>query len=192
MVYHGRRGWRSREEVPREFRERRSLEWSPGRTSHLLRNSRLCHVSELLAETIGTRVQEDRLWIADPKAINHILQKSGYLYAKPNHVREGSALTSGRGIIWAEGEFPVVTGCSNLANNPTGNVHKRQRRVMAPAFGLVEAKSLLPYFMDSATKACELRCILPLRLTRALVVRWRTSGITSSRTASPGIPSLSM
>ena len=28
---------------------------------------------------------------------------------------------------------------------------------MAPAFGLVEAKGLLPYFMDSVTKACELR-----------------------------------
>jgi len=28
---------------------------------------------------------------------------------------------------------------------------------MAPAFGLVEAKGLLPYFMDSASKARELR-----------------------------------
>jgi len=28
---------------------------------------------------------------------------------------------------------------------------------MAPAFGLVEAKGLLPYFVDSATKARELR-----------------------------------
>jgi len=27
---------------------------------------------------------------------------------------------------------------------------------MAPAFGLVEAKGLLPYFMDAATKVCEL------------------------------------
>ena len=27
---------------------------------------------------------------------------------------------------------------------------------MAPAFGLVEAKGLLPYFMDSVTKAREL------------------------------------
>jgi len=28
---------------------------------------------------------------------------------------------------------------------------------MAPAFGLLEAKGLLPYFMDSVTKARELR-----------------------------------
>ena len=27
---------------------------------------------------------------------------------------------------------------------------------MAPAFGLAEVKGLLPYFMDSTTKACEL------------------------------------
>jgi len=60
-------------------------------------------------EGIGTCVQEDRLWVADPKAINHILQKSGYLYAKPNNIREGSALTSGRGILWAEGKFYIVT-----------------------------------------------------------------------------------
>ena len=73
-------------------------------------NSRWCYVTERLAETIGTRVQEDRLWIADPKAINYILQKSGYLYAKPNHIREGAALCLGRGIIWAEGEFYIVTG----------------------------------------------------------------------------------
>jgi len=67
-------------------------------------------ISESLTEGIGTCVQEDRLWVADPKAINHILQKSGYLYAKPNNVREGSALTSGRGILWAEGKFDIVTG----------------------------------------------------------------------------------
>jgi len=67
-------------------------------------------VSERSTETIGTRMQEDRLWIADPKAINHILQKSGYLYAKPNHIREGSALVAGHGIVWAEGEFFIVTG----------------------------------------------------------------------------------
>ena len=33
---------------------------------------------------------------------------------------------------------------------------------MAPAFGLVEAKALLPYFMDAVTKACELRLYLIL------------------------------
>jgi len=121
-------------------------------------------VSGCLTEMIGACVQEDRLWIADPKAINHILQKSGYLYAKLKYVREAAALTTGPGIIWAEGEFHIVTRLLSycLPNNPTGNVHKRQRRAMAPAFGLVEAKGLLPYFMDSVTKARELRLYLIL------------------------------
>jgi len=35
---------------------------------------------------------------------------------------------------------------------------------MAPAFGLVEAKGLLPYFMDAVTKARELRLHLHLTL----------------------------
>jgi len=53
-------------------------------------------------------VQEDRLWIADPKAINHILQKSGYLYAKPGEVQERLALAVGHGIIWAQGESLIM------------------------------------------------------------------------------------
>ena len=58
---------------------------------------------ELLAEIIGAYVQEDRLWIADPKAINHILQKSGYLYAKPSNTQERISLLSDRGIVSVEG-----------------------------------------------------------------------------------------
>ena len=58
---------------------------------------------------VGACMQEDRLWIADPKAINHILQKSGYLYARPGNAQELIALSSGRGIIWAEGQWlPTV------------------------------------------------------------------------------------
>ena len=55
-------------------------------------------------------VQEDRLWIADPAALNHILHKSGYLYAKPSNTRERLSLVLDRGLAWAEGEFPVTTG----------------------------------------------------------------------------------
>ena len=58
---------------------------------------------ELSAEVIGTCVQEDRLWIADPRAINHILQKSGYLYAKPSDIQEQAALFNDRGIGSVEG-----------------------------------------------------------------------------------------
>ena len=43
---------------------------------------------------------------------------------------------------------------------------------MAPAFGLVEAKGLLPYFMDTVNKAPELRLLLVSNADQALVVRW--------------------
>lgn len=55
-------------------------------------------------------MQEDRLWISDPKATNHILQKSGYLYAKPREVQEMSALFNGLGLPSVEGEFPTAIG----------------------------------------------------------------------------------
>ena len=47
---------------------------------------------------------------------------------------------------------------------------------MAPAFGLVEAKGLLPYFMDSVTKAREPRLYLildaDLRACRQMTDKW--------------------
>ena len=58
---------------------------------------------------IDAYVQVDHLWIADPKAINHILQKSGYLYAKPGNTREQVALLADRdGIASADGELPIT------------------------------------------------------------------------------------
>ena len=98
--------------------------------------------------------------MADPKAISHILQKSGYLYVRPDILRERMALVTDHGILWVQGEPPIAVSSFFLplssANNPVGDVHKRQRRAMAPAFGFVEAKGLLPYFMDSVTKVREL------------------------------------
>jgi len=56
-------------------------------------------------------MQEDRLWIADPKAINHILQKSGYLYAKPSSARELTVLLVGRnGVGSADGGLSIAIG----------------------------------------------------------------------------------
>ena len=102
------------------------------------------------------------MWIADPKAISHILQKSGYLYAKPRSAQERTTLVFGRGISWAQGELsamtsPFILGCPGFSDCSAGEVHKRHRRAMAPAFGLAESKALLPYFMDVVIKARELR-----------------------------------
>ena len=58
----------------------------------------------------GACAQEDRLWVADPKVINHVLQKSGYLYAKPSDLQEQAALLTDRGIVSVEGEMPTIVG----------------------------------------------------------------------------------
>ena len=65
---------------------------------------------ELLTQTVGVCVQENCLWVADPKAINHIHQKSGYLYTKQDVLRERLALVADRGILWVQGEFPAMIG----------------------------------------------------------------------------------
>ena len=75
-------------------------------------------------------------------------------------MREIIALFVDRGISWAEGNAlsnPVYP--QNLTT--AGETHKRQRRAMTPAFGLVEAKGLLPYFAQSATKVCN--CLMSVQ-----------------------------
>lgn len=51
--------------------------------------------------------QEHRLWVADPKAISHILKNSTTTYRKLENVREMIAFILDRGLAWADGNvFP--------------------------------------------------------------------------------------
>lgn len=74
------------------------------------------------------------MWIADPKAISHILH-SGDLWVKSTTNREMNAVLLGKGLVWAEGD-----------------VHKRQRKALTPAFGLGESKALMSRFLLVANK----------------------------------------
>ncbi|KAI8971016.1 cytochrome P450 [Trametes punicea] len=76
---------------------------------------------------------EDMLWISDPKALQYIYQTSGYRFPKQPERRILSRLVGDTGLTWAEGD-----------------VHKRQRKVMLPAFGTPESKALLPVFRHYA------------------------------------------
>ena len=96
-------------------------------------------------------MQEDRLWVADPKAINHILKNSCTVYRKPDSIRELSAMILDRGLAWAEGSVVWYSVYPHVLTI-TGEVYRRQRKAMAPAFGLGEVKALLPCFTQSATK----------------------------------------
>ena len=52
----------------------------------------------------------------------------------------------GRGLVAVEGEFCLVYLVPQPLIVNLGDIHKRQRRAMTPAFGLVETKALYPYF----------------------------------------------
>ena len=93
-------------------------------------------------------MQEQRLWIADPKAVYHIIQSSSHLYETPQAVREMLAMVLDRGVGLVSGESPFIyhTLCNRPLTPSPGDKHKRYRRAMAPAFGLVETKALHPHF----------------------------------------------
>ena len=90
------------------------------------------------------------MWVADPKAIHHILQGSSSLYEIPSITSEIISALTDRGLAAVVGEFPLISRVEQASILNTGGVHNRQRRAMAPAFGLVEAKALYFYFNHCA------------------------------------------
>lgn len=73
-----------------------------------------------------------RILTADPIAISHILGDIDAWIRPPMINKELKAVT-GSGLIWAHGE-----------------AHRRQRKIMAPAFGPKMIQNLLPVFYDQA------------------------------------------
>ncbi|KAI9453185.1 cytochrome P450, partial [Russula earlei] len=82
---------------------------------------------------IGAPFGHDRLWLSDPKAIQHILQASRYNYVKPYAARFALNAATGRGVNGAEGRD-----------------HYRQRRVLNPAFGTSETRAQIAVFRKCA------------------------------------------
>ncbi|VDB99464.1 unnamed protein product [Peniophora sp. CBMAI 1063] len=77
----------------------------------------------------------DCLFLADPKALQYVLQTSGYRYPKRASSRGEIRMFLGDGIIWAHGEQ-----------------HRRHRKIMNPAFSLPQLKSFLPVFLGYSEK----------------------------------------
>ncbi|GAA5971370.1 hypothetical protein JCM8115_003480 [Rhodotorula mucilaginosa] len=75
----------------------------------------------------------DRLVLTDPAALNHVLTAHTYDYAKPDEVRGDLAMVLGKGVVFAEGE-----------------THRRQRRLMNPAFAPSNLKAMTPGFFALA------------------------------------------
>nr|ADN06378.1 PAH-inducible cytochrome P450 monooxygenase PC-PAH 4 [Phanerodontia chrysosporium] len=80
------------------------------------------------------------LMVADPKALQHIFHKSGYLYPKTTPSTVRSFLVTGKSILWA----------------PDGNTHSRHRKIMNPAFSAPQLRSFLTLFRKSSSKLCQL------------------------------------
>ncbi|KAI0259409.1 cytochrome P450 [Gloeopeniophorella convolvens] len=78
---------------------------------------------------------EERLMVADPKAIHYILHASGYnFYKSPDRVKLTELIT-GKGLSCAQGQS-----------------HERQRKIMNPVFAVSQLKTFLPIFQDSASR----------------------------------------
>ncbi|KAI0087586.1 PAH-inducible cytochrome P450 monooxygenase PC-PAH 1 [Irpex rosettiformis] len=83
---------------------------------------------------------QDVLAVADPKALQHIYQRSGYNYPKSI---ESDVITR------------IFLGDS-IMNAHTDHSHARHRKAMSPAFSASQLRSFLPQFRNGAAKLCRL------------------------------------
>ncbi|KAG9217624.1 hypothetical protein CCMSSC00406_0010165 [Pleurotus cornucopiae] len=77
----------------------------------------------------------ESFFTADPRAIQHIVHTSGYRYKKRADVTQMNRNMFGRGILWA-----------------SGNVHKRHRKVVNPAFAAQQSRGFLPLFQTIGSR----------------------------------------
>lgn len=98
-------------------------------------------------------VQENVLFLADPKSLHHVMQASPYGYKRVSGQRVISALVMDRGLLWADGTkmvYPLFPISDRLSS--TGDVHKRQKRAILPAFSVPEIRAFLPIFLSDIEK----------------------------------------
>ena len=117
-----------------------SLEWVPwGSLLFLSLAQAKSHIKVI--------AQEQRLWVADPKAVHYILQGSHDTYDKLPIMKEMFATLMGSrpGDGRAERKFFCHTSRDIITKSELGDEHKRQRRAVSPAFGS-GTKALHPYF----------------------------------------------
>ncbi|KAJ6452450.1 cytochrome P450 monooxygenase, partial [Mycena sanguinolenta] len=72
------------------------------------------------------------LYTADTVAIDHIL-RNNYIYQKRGVLRKADGRLVGEGLLGVEGD-----------------IHKRQRRIMNPAFGTAQIRSLMGVFVEKS------------------------------------------
>jgi cytochrome P450 len=77
--------------------------------------------------------------ISDSKAVKHV-HTTMNAFDTRGHVRMMLEVMTGPGLITVEGD-----------------AHRRQRRIMQPAFGIAQLKALFPVFIRNSQHVCDLR-----------------------------------
>ncbi|KAH7920396.1 cytochrome P450 [Leucogyrophana mollusca] len=78
---------------------------------------------------------EEKLWTADPKALQYVFHTSGYRFPKSTVADEIMKLFAGQGILSASGDN-----------------HQRHRKIMNPAFSAAQIRGFLPIVQRSAAQ----------------------------------------
>ncbi|KAL0575360.1 hypothetical protein V5O48_006611 [Marasmius crinis-equi] len=73
------------------------------------------------------------IFLADLKGLSHVLKHDSEIYQKPDHVRYLLGRSAGHGLLVAE-----------------GHDHKKQRKVMTPAFGPAQIRGLTEIFIEKS------------------------------------------
>lgn len=79
---------------------------------------------------------QSRVILWDPKAISHFFARDTWFYNQTPFNKISIQATIGRGVMWADGEH-----------------HKRQRKILNPAFSAAAVRNLTSVFQDAAHKA---------------------------------------
>ncbi|GJJ11676.1 hypothetical protein Clacol_005912 [Clathrus columnatus] len=115
--------------------------WISGNVPDLLRSPEISDAHFAWLKEYGTVLKthaefgRTSLFISDPKAIQYILNTSGYNFPKTPSARNSSALILGKGLVWTD-----------------GSQHAKQRKIMAPAFSVNTLRGFIPMFRNKAQK----------------------------------------
>ncbi|GJJ07024.1 hypothetical protein Clacol_001222 [Clathrus columnatus] len=115
--------------------------WLTGNLPDLLRSTEISDAPFAWLREYGTVVRSyaefgrKTLFVSDPKAIQYILNTSGYNFPRTWSDRALVRISLGEGLVWAEGKQ-----------------HAQQRKIMTPAFSFNTLRGFIPLFREKARK----------------------------------------
>lgn len=102
--------------------------------------------------------QTPRIVVQDPKALSHLV-RNAYDYPKTNIIRGEIGRGIGHGLLWAEGSALLSnpSALSHTLRRRLGDIHRKQRKMLNPAFSRPNVRELAPAF---TSLALEVRIVL--------------------------------